>query len=98
MEILASAGDVAVVALICEKDVFSFKIVSGETALRLCLDLEMMFEDEGAEGAEIHRSRSGIGVFVDQQAIDDPVDPMVVALRDQHDRSPLNLQYEHSRK
>ena len=36
----------------------------------------------------MHGSRGGIGVFVDQQAIDDLVNPMIVTLLDQHDRSP----------
>lgn len=88
MEIFASARHITVLAPVGEKDVFSIKIIGGETTLRCCLCLEMMFENVGSESAEIHRSGGGIGVFVDQQAVDDPVDPIVVALRDQHDLSP----------
>ncbi|MNW21159.1 hypothetical protein D3C71_2219190 [compost metagenome] len=44
----------------------------------------MLLKDEGAEGAEIHAGRSRVGIVVDEQAVDDAVNPVIVGLLDQH--------------
>lgn len=84
MEILPGPGDITVVAMIGEQQHGAAEIIGGKPALRRCIDLIMLFQHEGAEGGEIHRGGRRIGIFRHQQAVDDPIDAVIVGLLDQH--------------
>jgi len=85
VEILARTCHVTIVAMIREQEHLSAKIIGRKPALRHRFHLVVLLQDEGAESAEIHRGRSGIGILGEEQAVDDAVDPLIVGLLDQHD-------------
>ncbi|MOA43083.1 hypothetical protein D3C78_1652000 [compost metagenome] len=70
--------------MIGEQQNRSAEIIGREPALRHRLHLVMLLQNERAEGAEIHGGRSRIGILAEEQAVDDPVNPEIVGLLDQH--------------
>ena len=45
---------------------------------------------KGAEGAEVHTGICGIATFFDNEAVNDPVDPVIVRLFDQHGKGAFS--------
>jgi len=84
MEVFASTGHITVLTMIPEQDERAAEIIGSEAALRHGLDLVLLLENKRAKRAEIHARRCRISVFVDKQAVDDAVNPVVVALLNQH--------------